>query len=168
MGDTPSHAGPIVNIDAIDLADFGHGDGFKAQLGRIGPLLGMEQLGCMLTVVPPGKKAFPCHNHHVIEEAMVILSGSGEYRFGADRHAVGAGDVVSAPAGGRDTAHQLINTGEEPLRYLCFSTMQKTDVVEYPDSNKVGAVTFSSSEDGTPSFIHRAYAAEVDYWEGEE
>jgi len=158
---------PIIHVDALELEAFGHGDKFEAGLGRIGPLIGMEQLGCMYTVVPPGKRAFPCHNHHVVEEAMVILSGEGEYRFGDDTHAVKAGDVVAAPAGGRDKAHQLINTGSEDLKYVCFSTMQKTDVVEYPDSNKVGAVTWNT-ETGEPDFRHRAIAQEVDYWEGEE
>jgi uncharacterized cupin superfamily protein len=159
----------IVNIDEIELQDFGHGENFAAKLGRIGPEVGMEQLGCMLTIVPPGKRAFPHHNHHVNEEMMVILSGSGEYRFGEETHPVRAGDVIAAPAGGRDHAHQLVNTGEGELKYLCMSTMQKTDVVEYPDSNKVGAVTWGGSDDGVPAFSHRAIAAEpVGYWEGEE
>lgn len=158
---------PVINIDEIALDDFGHGEGFAAQLGRIGPAIGMEQLGCMLTVVPPGKKAFPFHNHHVIEEAAVVLAGEGELRHGEARQSVRAGDVIAMPAGGRDHAHQLINTGNQPLKYLCFSTAQKTDVVEYPDSNKVGAITWDD-ETGDATFRHRAYAQEVDYWEGEE
>jgi uncharacterized cupin superfamily protein len=158
---------PVINVADIEMAPFGHGEKFQAGLGRIGPVVGMEQLGCMYTVVPPGKRAFPCHNHHVIEEAMVILSGTGVYRFGKDTHAVKPGDVIAAPTGGRDRAHQLINTGSDDLKYVCFSTMQKTDVVEYPDSDKVGAVTWNA-ETGAPDFRHRAMTQEVDYWEGEE
>ncbi|WP_412545949.1 cupin domain-containing protein [Maricaulis sp. MIT060901] len=161
---------PVVSLDKLQLDTLAHGEKFEAQLGRIGPVIGMEQLGAMLTVVPPGKRAFPCHNHHVIEEAMIILAGEGEYRFGDDVHPTKAGDVIAAPAGGRDRAHQIINTGTGELRYDCFSTMQKTDVVEYPDSNKVGAITWgdeSGQGDGV-LFRHRAYAQEVDYWEGEE
>lgn len=158
---------PVIHVDEVPLEDFGHGENFAAQLGRIGPLVGMEQLGCMLTIVPPGKKAFPFHNHHVIEEAAVILEGEGELRHGEARRAVKAGDVIAMPAGGRDKAHQLINSGDSPLKYLCFSTMQKTDVVEYPDSNKVGAITWDAAS-GEPTFRHRAIAQEVDYWEGED
>lgn len=158
---------PLVHIDDLALDDFGHGETFKAGLGRIGPLVGMEQLGCMFTVVPPGKRAFPYHNHHVIEEAMVILEGEGEYRHGSGSYPVRAGHVIAAPTGGRDKAHQLINTGDKDLKYVCFSTSQKTDVVEYPDSDKVGAVSWDA-ETGAPDFSHRAYAQVVDYWEGEE
>lgn len=160
---------PILNIDDVELEAFGHGEKFSAQLGRIGPSIGSELLGCMLTIVPPGKRAFPHHNHHVNEELMVIFSGTGEYRFGIERHQVRAGDVIAAPPGGRDRAHQLINTGEDDLRYLCVSTMMKTEVVEYPDSNKIGALTYANADDDMPVFRHRVIAAEpVDYWEGED
>jgi uncharacterized cupin superfamily protein len=158
----------IMNIDDIELEEFGHGETFAARLGRFGPAIGMNQLGCALTVVAPGERAFPHHNHHVNEEMMVILSGDGEYRFGEETHPVRAGDVIAAPAGGRDCAHQLINTGTDDLKYLCMSTMKKTDVCEYPDSNKVWAVMWGDKDDGIPAFSHRAVAAEpVDYWEGE-
>jgi uncharacterized cupin superfamily protein len=160
---------PVMNIEDVPLQDFGHGEKFSAGLGRIGPLVGMEQLGCMFTVVPPGKRAFPCHNHHVTEEAMVIIDGEGQYRVGDQTYPVKPGDVISAPTGGREHAHQLINTGTEDLRYICFSTMQRTDVVEYPDSNKIGAVTWGGSDDPGPKFSHRAIATEpVGYWEGED
>lgn len=158
---------PVVHIDDLTMDDLSHGDRFEAALGRIGPRIGMRQLGCMLTVVPPGKRAFPFHNHHVIEEAMVILAGDGTYRLGSETYPVRAGSVIAAPAGGRDTAHQLINTGDKELKYICFSTAQKTDVVEYPDSNKVSAVTWDAKS-GAATFRHRAYAQVIDYYEGEE
>ena len=159
---------PIVHIDALPLDGHEHGERFSAQFGEVGQATGMRQLGCMLTVVPPGKRAFPFHNHHALEEAFVILEGEGVYRYGEAEHAVRAGHVLSAPAGGRDTAHQLINTGSSPLKYLAFSTMQPVDVVEYPDSNKIGAVHWRGP-DQAPLVRHRAFMGEpVDYWEGEE
>ena len=159
---------PIINLDALKTAGFSHGESFGAESSRIGPQIGMKQLGCSIFIVPPGKRAGPFHNHHAIEEAMVILAGEGEYRFGEDTHPVRAGDVVTAPAGGQDTAHQLINTGVKELKYLCFSTKPKVDVVEYPDSGKVGADVFENPAEGTAPFVHRAHAQEIDYWEGEE
>lgn len=161
---------PVVSLDSLELDTLAHGETFEARMGRIGPVIGMEQLGAMLTVVPPGKRAFPYHRHHIIEEAILILQGEAEYRYGDEVYPARAGDVIAAPAGAEARAHQLINTGQEELRYVCFSTMQKTDVVEYPDSNKVGAITWGdeSGEGDGVLFRHRAYAQEVDYWEGEE
>ena len=48
-------------------------------------------------MVPPGKKAFPHHVHHVNDELFVILSGEGTLRFGAERYSVRSGDVIVCP-----------------------------------------------------------------------
>ena len=58
------------------------GDAFEARLGAIGVHLGAQKLGYRLTIVPPGKKAWPYHNHYVNEEMFVILDGSGLFRYG--------------------------------------------------------------------------------------
>ena len=50
---------------------------FVAKLGRIGAMIGASKLGCQLHVVPPGKKAYPRHAHHVNEEMFFVLSGEG-------------------------------------------------------------------------------------------
>jgi len=161
---------PIVNLDDVPLIDAGNGAGFVARLGRIGPIVGAEQLGCSLTIVPPGKKAFPFHSHHANEEMVFVLSGTGDLRLGEARYPLRAGDVVAMPAGGRETAHQIINTGAEELRYLCLSTMHTPEAVEYPDSGKF-AVTAKVPPGGGPRdaalrFIGRAETT-LDYWDGE-
>ena len=161
---------PVLNIDDAQLIDFGSPSGkFQSKLGRMGPALGAEKLGAMLTIVEPGKRAFPFHVHHAIEEMFFIIEGEGEYRFGEETYPVKAGDLLSAPTGGADRAHQIVNTGKATLKYLAFSTMDKTDIVEYPDSNKFLAF---ASEDGTPQtarmrFIGRKDAG-VDYFDGED
>ena len=162
---------PIVNLDDVPLIDFGNGDGFVARLGRVGPLIGAEQLGCAITIVPPGKRAFPFHSHHANEELAFILAGAGEARLGDARYPVRAGDLIAMPAGGPEAAHQIINTGAEELRYLCVSTMRSPEAVEYPDSGKF-AVTAGVPPGGGPRdarlrFIGRS-AATLDYWDGEE
>jgi uncharacterized cupin superfamily protein len=160
---------PIINIEDVPIDHFGNGGKFSALEGRVGPAIGAEQLGCSYTVVPTGKRAFPFHNHHINEEMMVILEGEGEYRFGTELYPVRKGDVIAAPAGGKERAHQLINTGADELRYLCMSTMHRSDIVEYPDSNKMGAMTYAHSNDDEPVFRHRSLIAEpIDYWDGEE
>ena len=96
----------------------------------------------------------------------VILDGEGEYRFGDQRIAVSKGDVLGAPAGGPETAHQLINIGPGVLTYLAISTKARTEIVEYPDSGKFLAKTNS---DGKATFraIGRAATTNLDYWDGE-
>ena len=163
---------PVINMDELELMEFGHGEAFAAKLGRIGPVIGAEKLGCMLTVVEPGKRAFPFHAHHVIEEMFVILEGSGEYRVGDARHAVRKGDILAAPTGGPETAHQIINTGTETLKYLALSTMGDPDVVEYPDSDKF-LVYSRLDETGRPHNagfmkIGRRGDDSLDYWNGED
>jgi len=121
---------PIIHLDDVVLEHHTHGDKFEARDGSVGAAIGARQLGCSLTVVPPGKRAYPFHNHHVNEEMFVVLEGTGIVRIGATEHAIRAGDVIVTPAGGADTAHQIVNTSDRELRYLSVSTMIPMDVVE--------------------------------------
>ncbi len=161
---------PIRNIANLPLTYHGHGEDFAAKVAQIGPLIGAKQLGCRLCVVPAGKKAWPFHNHHVNEEMFVILEGTGTLRFGSDTHPVKAGDVIACPAGGPETAHQLIAGPEGELRYLAISTMLEPEVAEYPDSGKF--TVMSGSPPGGDKSVRRIYYigredSAVDYWDGE-
>jgi uncharacterized cupin superfamily protein len=158
---------PVLNIADVPLVDRGHGQRFAVKWGRIGPAIGLTGLGCALHVVPPGKRAFPFHAHHVADEMFFILSGEGEYRHGDETFAVRAGDVVAAPAGPR--AHQLINTGAAELRYLGISTIAGVDVVEYPDSRKFAVTAGMTNGDRTTAAFRHVGRAEnpLDYWDGE-
>ena len=157
---------PIVNLADVPLQDFGKGEKFAAKIARIAPMVGSTGVGCMLTVVPPGKRAFPFHRHHVIHELFFVLSGTGEYRLGDKRHPLKAGDVIAAPAGGE--AHQIINTGSEELRYLGLSTLGEVDVVDYPDSGKMAvAAGIRNADFTTASYRGLGRIAPADYWDGE-
>ena len=160
----------IINVAEIALEHFAHGDKFEVEDGAIGPVVGARQLGYSLAVVPPGKRAYPFHCHHVNEEMFLVLEGRGVVRIGDQEHPIRKGDVIAAPAGGRDTAHQIVNTSDEELRYLMVSTMIPTEVVEYPDSSKV-AVFVGSAPGEDPSkrtFNHRGrLGPSLDYWDGE-
>ena len=52
-----------------------------------------------LTEVAPGGISFPRHAHNVNEEAIYVLSGSGEARIGDARVAVRPGDWIALPTG---------------------------------------------------------------------
>jgi len=155
----------VLNLDEVELTQHGHGERFEARLGHIGRRIGARKLGYRLTVVPPGKRAWPYHCHHNNEEMFFILAGSGTLRIGAQSIPLRAGDVVCAPEGGPETAHQILNDGETELRYLAVSTMQDPDVFEYPDSGKFGVF---AGEKLAPRFTHYGRTgAAVDYWDGE-
>lgn len=160
----------VINLDEVKLDRFTHGDKFETLDGAVGPQVGARQLGCSLNVVPPGKRAYPFHCHHVNEELFVVLQGSGSVRIGDREFPIRAGDVIGAPAGGRETAHQIVNTSGEELRYLSISTMIPTEVVEYPDSDKVAVhVGSAPGEDpGARTFSFRGrLGPKLDYWDGE-
>ena len=129
---------PILNIADLSFEDWGRGDKFEAKIGRIGLKIGAQKLGYNVTVVPPGKRAFPRHSHRANEEMFFILNGSGELIVGAQTYPLRAGDVIACPPGGPETAHQIVNTSSGELRYLSVSTMISPELAEYPDSGKVG------------------------------
>ena len=72
------------------------------------PRWDLPSWGARCTWCLRGKRAYPFHAHHVIEELFVVLSGEGEYRFG-DRTFPSRQEMCSVR--GRQAAHQLVNTG---------------------------------------------------------
>lgn len=155
---------PVINLDELEFQS--HEDGpFKESYGIIGEKIGAQKLGYSLTILPPGKMVCPFHNHHTSEEMFFILEGTGTLRFGEKTYPLRAHDVIACPPGGREVAHQIINTGETDLKYFCLSTKEPAEVVEYPDSNKI---LVSTSEAGNPK-LRLIFKADqtVDYFEGE-
>ncbi|MCK6370633.1 MAG: cupin domain-containing protein [Gammaproteobacteria bacterium] len=166
MNNTPRRHPNVVNIAEIEARGFTRGSRFALQTRPLGRATGARAIGCSLYEVPPGRAAFPNHYHCANEESIYVLEGTGTLQVGQERIDVGAGDYATFPTGPEHT-HQLINTGNAPLRYLCFSTMLPTEVVGYPDSKKVGA--FGSPGGGQPQWL-RVMVREgtlLDYYDGE-
>ena len=126
----------------------------------LGKRVPMDELGATLYVLPPGNAQAPYHWHHNIEEALLVLAGRPTLRSPDEQRELQPGDFVSFPRGPAG-AHKLQNDTSEPARYLLFSTKPSSDIVEYPDSGKVG---FGSR--GAGSRIVRDVPS-LDYWEGE-
>lgn len=164
---------PVIAIEALTLEPRpdewrpspGTRGRFEMRRASVGTRLGLGKLGCSLVEVPPGNAAYPFHNHRANDELFHVIAGQGELRFGSARHPVTAGDLVGCPAGGRETAHQLVNTGSTPLRYLAISTLIDPEICEYPDSDKVGAYSGDDLAGGLVQFSRGAQA--LDYWDGE-
>ena len=163
---------PILNIAELEYHPWGRGERFAARIGAIGSRLGAQKLGYNLTVLPPGKRAFPFHSHRVNEEMFFVVEGEGEVRIGEARYPIRSGDVIACPSGGPETAHQIVNTSQAAeLKYLAVSTRLSPEIAEYPDSGKFGVLAeFPPGADGRPQmlrFIGRTQATLDDYWEGE-
>jgi len=158
---------PVVNVNDVPLMERGNGKLFAVKWGRVGPALGLNALGCAVHMVPPGKKAFPFHRHHVMDELFYILSGEGQYRWGDETLLVKTGDLVAAPAGSK--AHQIINTGNADLRYLGISSAAAAEVVDYPDSGKVGVMAGVKSGDfRSATYSGMGRMTKADYYDGED
>jgi len=169
---------PILNLDEIEMhprpaayaATGPAAERYDARMGFVAQRLGAQKLGYNVTAVPPGKRAFPFHNHRVNEEMFLILEGAGEIRIGAATYPVRKGDIIACPPGGKETAHQIINTGTTELKYLAVSTRVSPEIAEYPDSGKFGILAeLPPGADGKPQmfrFVGRE-AQSGDYWEGE-
>ena len=169
---------PIINISDVVLesrppafAPTGNAaERFDAKIGAIAPRIGAKKLGYNITAVPPGKSAYPFHNHWVNEEMVFILEGMGTVRIGSDKYPIRSGDVVALPPGGKEAAHEIINTGDEVLRYLAVSTKLSPEIGEYPDSEKFGIFAEAPAGLGGKPRLFRFIGHEsqsLNYWEGE-
>lgn len=160
----------VINLSEVPLADHRHGDRYEARFGALARHTGARKLGYRLVILPPGKRAWPRHAHHVNEELFVILSGRGTALIGEDRVPIREGDVVAAPPDPAEP-HQIVNDSNSDLRYLAVSTMEEPDVIAYPDSHKIGVLAGAApggdkNKRTVSWFGHRD--AGLDYWEGED
>ena len=128
---------PIINLDEVEFDDIEENGVYTSKRARFSESIGARKLGYNLTVLPPGKVQCPFHSHRGEEEMFLILEGEGELRFGDQRYPIRKHDVIACPTGGPEVAHQIINTGTTPMRYLALSNLVDIEVCEYPDSQKV-------------------------------
>ena len=157
---------PIANLSTLVFDDVEDEGRYTSRRACFSAGIGARQLGYNLSELPPGKAQCPFHAHRAEEEMFLILEGEGELRFGDQRHPIRAMDVIACPTGGPETAHQIINTGATPMRYLALSTRAAVEVCEYPDSGKLGV--FARAPGAEPlRALHCAEAA-VDYYHRED
>jgi uncharacterized cupin superfamily protein len=156
---------PIANLNEVEFTDIEDNGYYTSRRAQFSDGIGARKLGYNLTVLPPGKAQCPFHNHHGEEEMFLILEGTGELRFGAERYPIRAHDVIACPTGGQEVAHQIINTGTVDLRYLAVSNVVDIETCEYPDSGKI---MIGSGQRGQPG-LWKMFRAEshVTYYDGE-
>ncbi|WP_227131204.1 cupin domain-containing protein [Halorubellus salinus] len=157
-------------VDESDLEwrEYEHGESTFRRKQLAAAAGASDDLGCSLYELPPGKRSWPYHYHAGNAEALYVLAGEGLVRLDDDEYRVDAGSYVPCPAS-PEGAHRVVNDGDEPLRYLAVSTMQDPDVIEYPDSEKVGVFAGSPPGSREERTVHGYFrtADAVDYWDGE-
>jgi uncharacterized cupin superfamily protein len=159
----------ILNIEKVSYQNWSHGKRYKAEIGWVGAALGSRKLGFNVTLLPPGKSAFPYHVHHANEELFFVLEGRGRIRIGKASHEIRKGDFISLPPG-PGSGHQIVNNSKAPLRYIAVSTMESPEVAEYPESGKLGVFTgvAPGRRPSKGSMRHYARVSDgVGYWDGE-
>ena len=112
--------------------------GWRSKDGWVGARLGAELLGGSLYELEPGDRLWPYHLHHANEEWLIVVRGQPTLRSPDGEQELREGDVVVFPRG-KVGAHQVSNRSDAPIRVLMLSSMRAPDLVEYPDSGKVGA-----------------------------
>lgn len=159
----------IINLKDLEFSKHSHGENFEAETAPVANQINAKQLGYRVTRLPPRKRAWPLHAHYVNEEMFFVLSGSGTVRIGEGSYPISEGDFISAPANPEEP-HQIINTSDSTLTYICVSTMLEPEVAVYPESGKIGIIAGSppgriDEQSGVVKFIDKDTG--VDYWDGE-
>ena len=169
---------PILNIEDVsftprspDFAPKGDlADQYEVHVGRVASLIGATKLGYNITIIPPGKSAYPFHSHRTNEEMFFVLEGNGEIRFAGETYPIRDGDFIACPPGGPEAAHQIRNVGSKDLKFLAVSTTLSPEINEYPDSKKFGVYADfpSGTSDEIEYFSFQGRESmNLDYWDGE-
>jgi uncharacterized cupin superfamily protein len=115
----------------------------------------------------PHQTQCPYHFHHGNDELLIVLQGTPTLRTPAGEDVLQPGDAVPFPAG-KDGAHQIYNRTSEPVRYVIAARHVTPEVVEYPDSGKLAAMSYGESQRGAPLATWHRLDDEVDFFDGEQ
>jgi uncharacterized cupin superfamily protein len=110
------------------------------RVARLAAAAGSQHLGASTVELQSGALSSPYHFHHANEELLIVLSGTPELRTPDGHRDLEPGEVVSFLRG-PDGAHRLRNASSEPCRLLFISEMNFPDVVSYPDTGTMLAIT---------------------------
>jgi uncharacterized cupin superfamily protein len=110
-------------------------DGAEVLLAPLSRMAGLERAGINLIRVPPGRRAFPLHRHHVEEEWVWVVSGTAEVRLDAERHRIGPGGLAVFPPGG--PAHAVENpSADTDLVCLTGGENAPGEIVDFPEAGR--------------------------------
>jgi uncharacterized cupin superfamily protein len=142
-----------VNLLAPELDLSSQRDGYRWRGAGVGRALGADEIGACLYELDDGQRSHPYHFHHAMEEWLIVIAGSPTLRAPSGERVLTEGDVICFPAG-PEGGHQVTGPGT----VLIVSDNRASELVEYPDSGKLGV--------SPPGKIFRLADA-VDLWDDE-
>jgi uncharacterized cupin superfamily protein len=152
----------IFNIHGDDWDRAKERKGWRSEYAAVGERIGAELIGGSMYELEPGDRLWPYHTHHANEEWLLVIRGTPTLRTPEGERELSEGDVACFRRG-NDGAHQLSNRTDSPIRILMLSTLVYPEVIEYPDSGKIGV------DDATGKGILMSRPGpNVDYWDGED
>ena len=143
------------NIFAPEFDHSSDRPGYSWRGARVGNVVGGDEIGACLYQLEAGERTYPYHLHHGNEEWLFVVSGTPAVRTPEGERVLRAGDLVAFPRGPAG-AHRVSGPGT----ILLLSEKRLPDVIEYPDSGKVGVRHHGMGK----NFLA---ADAVGYWEGE-
>lgn len=152
----------VFNLDGDEWDRVEERTGWRSKDAWVGARIDAELIGGSMYELEPGDRLWPYHTHHANEEWLIVLRGRPTLRTPEGEQELAEGDVVAFPRG-KAGFHQIRNATDAPLRVLMLSTLIAPDIVEYPDSGKVGARSVA----GERILLSRPGPI-LDYWDGED
>ena len=152
----------VFNLHGDDWDRVEERAGWRSKDAWVGARLSAELIGGSLYELEPGDRLWPYHTHHANEEWLIVIRGRPTLRAPDGEQELAEGDVVCFRRG-KEGLHQVRNGTDVPIRVLMLSSMQSPDIVEYPDSGKIGARSVA----GERILLSRPGPI-LDYWDGEE
>jgi len=152
----------VFNLNGDDWDGVQEREGWRSKAVRLGDRLNAELIGGGFYELEPGNTLWPYHTHHANEEWLLVVRGRPTLRHADGEQELAEGDVVCFRRG-QEGLHQVKNRTDEPVRVLMISTLIAPELVEYPDSGKIGA----RSAAGERILLSRP-GPTLDYWDGED
>jgi len=152
----------VFNLNGDDWDRSEDRPGWRSKDAFVGRRLNAELIGGALYELEPGNTLWPYHTHHANEEWLLVVRGRPTLRHAEGEQELAEGDVACFRRG-KEGYHQVRNETDEPVRVLMLSTLIAPEIVEYPDSGKIGA----RSAAGERILLGRP-GPNLDYWDGED
>ncbi len=126
---------PLFRKDSIDFQQFDSKFG-KAKVAALGDLGQLSQFGVVLEILDPGAWSSIKHWHANEDELVYVLDGTITLHEGGTSSELGSGDVAAFRAGD-PVGHTFENQSDGPATLLVVGTRAETDVVTYPDHERI-------------------------------
>ena len=101
-----------------------------------------KHIGARIEDLAPNDTSSVHHFHTLEEEHVLVLDGAATLFFGTEEIPLEAGDHVWFEAG-EEVPHHILNTSDQPFRFLVFGERKRGDVVFYPEERRMFVKTAS-------------------------